>query len=100
MKTYPLKSIGMAEAKEKQFQLVDEITREFTGEEFLSLGDLGVVKGLNKPVYAGKVERVLARYFHAEKALLVTGSGGALREDALRRGAADHLAEAMGRSGA
>jgi len=80
MRTYPLKSIGMDEAKEKQFQLVDEITREFTGEEFLSLGDLGVVKGLNKPVYAGKVERVLARYFHAEKALLVTGSGtGAIR---------------------
>jgi hypothetical protein len=80
MRTYPLKSIGMDEAKEKQFQLVDEITREFTGEEFLSLGDLGVVKGLNKPVYAEKVERVLARYFHAEKTLLVTGSGtGAIR---------------------
>lgn len=80
MKTYPLKSISLQEAKEKQFRLIDEITKEFTGKEVLSLGDLGVVPGLNKPVYAGKVERVIANFFHAEKALLVTGSGtGALR---------------------
>lgn len=80
MKTYPLKSISIDEAKEKQFNLIDEITKEFSGTEFLSLGDLGVVPGLNKPVYAEKVEKVLANYFHAEKALLVTGSGtGALR---------------------
>ena len=80
MKTYPLKSISIDEAKQKQFDLIDEITKEFSGTEFLSLGDLGVVPGLNKPVYAGKVERVLANFFHSEKALLVTGSGtGALR---------------------
>lgn len=80
MQTYPLKSITIEEAKEKQFDLIDEITKEFSGTEFLSQGDLGVVPGLNKPVYAGKVERVLASFFHAEKALLVTGSGtGALR---------------------
>lgn len=80
MQTYPLKSITIEEAKEKQFNLVDEITKEFSGTEFLSQGDLGVVPGLNKPTYAGKVERVLANFFHTEKALLVTGSGtGALR---------------------
>lgn len=80
MKTYPLKSITLQEAKEKQFRLVDEITKEFSGTEYLSLGDLGVVPGLNKPIYAQKVEKVLARFFHAEKALLVNGSGtGALR---------------------
>lgn len=80
MKTYPLNSISVEEAKEKQFRLVDEITKEFSGTEWLTLGDLGVVPGLNKPVYADKVERVLANFFHAEKALLVVGSGtGALR---------------------
>lgn len=80
MKTYPLKSISLEEAKKKQFHLVDEITREFSGTEFLSTGDLGVVKGLNKPVYAEKAERVIASFFHSEKALLVTGSGtGAIR---------------------
>ena len=80
MKTYPLKSISLEEAKKKQFRMVDEITKEFSGADFLSTGDLGVVGGLNKPVYAGKVERVVASFFHAEKALLVTGSGtGAIR---------------------
>lgn len=80
MKTYPLESITLEEAKEKQFRLIDEITKEFSGSEFLNAGDFGVVPGLNKPVYAQKVENVLARYFHSEKALLVTGSGtGAIR---------------------
>lgn len=80
MKTYPLHSITLEEAKQKQFALVDEICREFEGAEFLNLGDLGVVQPGNKPIYAGKVERVLARFFHAEKAILVTGAGtGAIR---------------------
>ncbi len=80
MKTYPLRSISIEQAKQKQFALVDEICREFEGTEFLSLGDLGVVQPANKPSYAAKAERVLARYFHAEKAILVTGAGtGAIR---------------------
>lgn len=80
MNTYPLKSINLQEAKEKQFKLVDEITKEFSGKEYLSYGDLGVVPGINKPEYTQKVEKVLANYFGCEKALLVTGSGtGALR---------------------
>jgi len=80
MNVYPLKSISVEQAQEKQFRLIDCITKEFTGSEFLDLGDLGVCMGTNKPRYAGKVEKVLADFFHAEKALLVTGSGtGALR---------------------
>ena len=80
MKTFPLKSIGIDEAKEKQFQLIDTVTRHFTGEESLSLGDLGVRGGTNKPHQTIKVENVLAEYFGAEKALLVRGAGtGALR---------------------
>lgn len=80
MKTYPLQSITIEEAKEKQFRLVDEICKEFTGTEFLNLGDLGVVHDINKPRYAQKVEKVLAAYFNVEKAILVTGAGtGAIR---------------------
>ncbi len=80
MKTYPLQSISIDEAKEKQFNLVDEICREFSGSEFLTTGDLGIIPGVNKPKTAKKVEAVLARYFHAESAVLVTGAGtGALR---------------------
>ena len=33
MKTYPLQSISIEEAYEKQFKLVDAITRNFTGTE-------------------------------------------------------------------
>ena len=36
MKTYPLESISLEEAKQKQFQLIDAITKEFQGKEFLS----------------------------------------------------------------
>jgi O-acetylhomoserine/O-acetylserine sulfhydrylase-like pyridoxal-dependent enzyme len=80
MQTFPLKSLSMEEAQQKQFQLIDVITRHFRGDEILSLGDLGVVRGLNKPQYTKKVEDVLAEYFNAEKAMLVRGAGtGALR---------------------
>ncbi len=80
MITYPLKSITIDEAKEKQFKLIDEICKEFTGTQFLSLGDLGVKSGINKPEYAMKVEKVLANYFGVEQCILVTGAGtGAIR---------------------
>ena len=56
------------------------MTRNFQGEEVLSLGDLGVVKGLNKPRCTVKVEKVFADTFDAPAALLVRGSGtGAIR---------------------
>jgi Aminotransferase class I and II len=80
MDTYPLHSISLLEAQQRQFKLVDVITRHFRGDEILSFGDLGVVRGLNKPGYTKKVEEVLAEFFGAERAMLVRGAGtGALR---------------------
>lgn len=80
METAPLKSISLEEAQTRQFTLVDIITKHFRGDEILSLGDLGVVKGLNKPKYTKKVEEVLAEFFGVERAKLVRGAGtGALR---------------------
>lgn len=80
MKTYPLHSISLDEAKKLQFKIIDTITKHFDGREVLSLGDLGVVKGLNKPTYTKKVENVFAEVFEAEAAILVRGAGtGAIR---------------------
>ncbi|MTW86040.1 aminotransferase class V-fold PLP-dependent enzyme [Virgibacillus dakarensis] len=80
MQTAPLKSITLEEAQNRQFALIDVITRHFRGDEILSLGDLGVVKGLNKPNYTKKVEEVLAEFFGVEQAKLVRSAGtGALR---------------------
>ena len=75
MKTFPLKSIDMEEAKEKQFRLVDIITKHMSGEESLNLGDLGVSKGINKPKKTKIVEDILAEYFHSESCMLVRGAG-------------------------
>lgn len=77
MKTYPLESITLEEAKKLQFKLIDSITKYFKGSEILSLGDLGVVKGLNKPSTTLKVEHVLADFFEQEAAVLVRGAGTA-----------------------
>lgn len=80
MKTYPLHSISLEEAKQLQFKVIDTVTKHFDGREVLSLGDLGVVKGLNKPTYTKKVEQVFAEVFDAEAAILVRGAGtGAIR---------------------
>lgn len=80
MRTYPIATIDLEQAKEFQFRLVDLIMREFRGDEFLQAGDYGVVPGKGKPVYTEKVERVLAEFFHAEACALVRGAGtGALR---------------------
>ncbi|WP_102029082.1 aminotransferase class V-fold PLP-dependent enzyme [Salirhabdus sp. Marseille-P4669] len=80
METTPLKSISLEEAQQRQFSLIDVVTRHFRGEEILSLGDLGVVKGLNKPRYTKKVEDVFAEFFGVERAKFVRGAGtGALR---------------------
>lgn len=80
MKTYPLESISLDEAKKLQFKIIDIITKYFNGTEILSLGDLGVVKGLNKPSYTKKVESIFAKVFDGESAILVRGAGtGAIR---------------------
>jgi len=77
MKTYPLHSITLEQAKQLQFFAIDCITRHFDGYEVLSTGDLGVVKGLNKPSYTCKAEKVFADFFGAQDALLVRGAGTA-----------------------
>jgi hypothetical protein len=80
MKSYPLESISLEQAEEKQFFLVKQIMFEFHGNESINLGDLGCVQPLNKPETTAKVEKVLARFFGAEACALVTGSGtGAIR---------------------
>jgi hypothetical protein len=76
----PLESISLSQAKEKQFKLVDAITRRFKGAEFLNLGDLGVPQPENKPHTTKQAEEVIADFFNSEAAVLVRGSGtGAIR---------------------
>lgn len=80
MKTFPLKSLSLAEAQQKQFALVDTICRHFPGADFLAGGDLGLSPGLNQPRITQRVENVLAEAFHTEAAVLVQGAGtGAIR---------------------
>lgn len=80
MRAYPLQTIGIEAAKQLQFRFIDEITQVFDGREILSLGDLGVTTGINKPTYTQKVEQVLAHFFGVESAILVRGAGtGAIR---------------------
>ena len=80
MKTFPLQSLTIIEAQQKQFALVDSICRHFSGSEFLTGGDLGLTPGLNQPRVTQRVEQVLADAFHAQAAALVQGAGtGAIR---------------------
>ncbi|MDR2772365.1 MAG: aminotransferase class V-fold PLP-dependent enzyme [Elusimicrobiota bacterium] len=72
---YPLESISIEQAKEFQFRMVDEITKEFGGAEFLSIGDLGLVSGYNKPATTLKAEKVIASFFGVQKALFIRGAG-------------------------
>lgn len=76
-----LPSLNMEEAKQLQFKLVEKMSRHFSGEQFLSLGDLGVVPSLGRPQQTSIVEDVIADIFNADEAALVRGSGtGAIRE--------------------
>lgn len=80
MQTHPLPSLTLEQAKALQFHIVDAVTRHFDGMEALSLGDLGLVNGLNKPACTARVEKVMADIFGAEAALLLRGAGtGAIR---------------------
>ena len=74
MKTFPLQSLTIIEAQQKQFTLVDSICRHFPGAEFLTSGDLGLTPGLNQPRITQRVEQVLADAFHAPAAALVQGA--------------------------
>ena len=44
MKTFPLQSLTLAQAQQKQFALVDTLCRHFPGADFLAGGDFGVWK--------------------------------------------------------
>jgi len=80
MNTFPLPSLSLEQAKALQFRIVDTVTQYFDGLQILSTGDLGVVKGLNRPTYTRKVEQIFARVFDAQDAVLVRGAGtGAIR---------------------
>ena len=80
MKIYALESLTLNEAKELQFKLVNVITHHFTGTEFLSMGDVGVVPELGRPKTTSKVEEVIAEFFGTEDAVLVRGAGtGSIR---------------------
>lgn len=80
MKTYPLNSISVEEAAQKQFKLLECITHYFSGSELLTRGDLGVHQPGNEPITTAKTEKALADFFGSEAAILVRGSGtGAIR---------------------
>lgn len=75
MRAYPLESVSLRGAMEKQFALVDIITKHFSGSEFLSTGDLGLNTAVHKPVCTETAEKVLAEFFHAEACMLTRGAG-------------------------
>lgn len=75
MTTYPLASMSVAEAMQKQFDLVDIITKHLSGSESLTLGDLGVNMQGNKPLRTAKVEKIIADFFSAEACMLTRGAG-------------------------
>lgn len=80
-KTYPLESITPEEALQKQWKFVDAITQVFPGDKIITRGDLGVIPGLNEPRFTKMAEKVIAKFFGTEGAMLVRGSGtGAIRE--------------------
>ena len=61
MKTYPLHSISLEQAKQLQFKVIDAVTRNFQGEEVLSLGDLGGERAEQTPLH-GKGGKGLCRH--------------------------------------
>ncbi|SFB12456.1 Cys/Met metabolism PLP-dependent enzyme [Lentibacillus halodurans] len=75
-----LPSLTVQEAEQLQFKLVEKMSDQFSGDEFLSMGDLGVAPKYKKPEQTEKVERTLASFFGTESAALVRGAGtGAIR---------------------
>ena len=62
MKTFPLQSLTLAQAQQKQFALVDTLCRHFPGADFLAGGDFGLTPGLNQPRVTQRVETVLAAF--------------------------------------
>ncbi|WP_404454909.1 aminotransferase class V-fold PLP-dependent enzyme [Virgibacillus necropolis] len=75
-----LPSLTIEEAQTLQFKLVDNMSKHFTGDQFLSMGDLGVAPRFKKPEQTERVECAIADFFGAENSSLVRGAGtGAIR---------------------
>jgi len=73
-------SLSVNEAQALQFKLVDSMSRHFTGDEFFSLGDLGVASRYKRPEQTNRAEMTLADFFGTENTALVRGAGtGAIR---------------------
>lgn len=68
-------SLSVREAQQLQFKLVHAMSKHFTGDEFLSLGDLGVVPHYQQPKQTRKAEQTLADFFGTESTALVRGAG-------------------------
>ena len=80
MKAYPLESISVQQAMQKQFKIVECAMHHFEGSEFLTRGDLGVHQPENQPITTMKAEKAIAEFFGAEDCILVRGAGtGAIR---------------------
>lgn len=75
-----LPSLSIEEAHLLQQRLVDAITHEFAGTEWLTRGELGVGADGSGSRFTRQAERSLARSFGTEDAVFVTGAGtGAIR---------------------
>ncbi|PLT29864.1 aminotransferase class V-fold PLP-dependent enzyme [Peribacillus deserti] len=75
-----LENMSLEEAKELQFRMMDEVTKEFQNNEFFQIGDVGLHPEHQRPLMTARIERVLAGTFGAEACALVRGSGtGAIR---------------------
>ncbi|GAA0443884.1 MAG: aminotransferase class V-fold PLP-dependent enzyme [Bacillota bacterium] len=70
-----LPTLTVEEAQQLQFKLTHSMSKYFTGDQFLSMGDLGVAPRYQKPEQTERVERVIADFFEAEKSALVRGAG-------------------------
>lgn len=77
--TFPLATVSLEEAAQRQFRLLECTARHFEGRQLFE-SDAGVVPELGRPRTTARVEAVLADFFGAEAAALVQGAGtGAIR---------------------
>ncbi|MFJ1579646.1 aminotransferase class V-fold PLP-dependent enzyme [Streptomyces sp. NPDC088147] len=78
-RTFPLATVTLEDAAQRQFRLLECTAAHFEGPRLFE-ADAGVVPGLGRPRTTARVEAVLADYFGAEDAALVQGAGtGAIR---------------------
>ncbi len=75
MESYVLKSITLEQAQEKQFQLVDKITKNFKNNEILELGQVGIFKDGLQPKHTSLTENTIADFFNFPHAKLVRNAG-------------------------